>query len=389
MTKRCVLPWCGVLSVLGLMFAGGCSPPSEPTHSLVEAVETTFSSGYSGSDVYVAGEQSVSACANIDLGFHPSSEACYYWHRLKVGGSNACPQGRCDKLVIYFSGGDQACSLSGAFTNETLFYGKLAKQYVDQGYLFVCANLFANVFTPAAASMAYTYEAPRVAKLVNTILNDPEIQQHWSRKDLLFSGISHGATAPVLAMARLHVDRDTTWRGTRKTAACFLDGQYDVFFNQAFWTSPANSSSCWWFHSRTVCNRYLGSGVCSWTSNLPGMDLDSIVAADPTLPPTQAQRFWKSVTAADFALTRWKLVECGSAISASGGTLGQACDDLGPADMLPAPPISALCNTLNAPGSGKICDPGYEPTKSHVDCGLTGVADLQCRPWFDELPATQ
>jgi len=348
----------------------------------IEASEAALVAAAPG-ELYLAGEQRVEACANTDLTLKPSQESCYFWHRLKVSGAGACAAGRCDKLVVYFSGGDQACALPGApwADGENAIYGTLAKSYADRGYLFVCANLFQTPFTPDAGRMPYAAEAPRVKALVDAILASPAIARRWSGKDLLFSGISHGATAPVLAMARAHVDRDARWRGTRKTGACFLDGQYDVYFNQQFWMAEARKESCGWFHRRSVCGRYLGLGFCGESTRAPGMDADSIVMTDPDLAPKQSARLLKSVTAADFAVPQFRLVECGSGLPSA-----QSCELHGNADLLPAPPIRALCNVLNAGGPAHHCELASLPGKSHSECGLAGVADVQCLPWFDALP---
>jgi hypothetical protein len=161
---------------------------------------------------------------------------------------------------------------------------------------------------------------------------------------------------------------------SRKTGACFLDGQYDVYFNQQFWMSEARNESCGWFHRRSVCERYLGLGFCGDSTRAPGMDADSIVMTDPSLAPKQSARLLKSVTAADFAISEFRLVECGSELPSA-----QACALHGPADLLPAPPIRALCNTLNEGGPAHHCELASLPEKSHTECSLAGVADKGVR----------
>lgn len=327
---------------------------------------------------YSAGSQFVPACSRADLGDQRSLEGCFFWHRTKTSGPGACAGGRCSKLVIYFAGGDQACALPGQAYGSDL-YGGLAKSYADKGWVFVCANLFTFPFSPAAGKIPYTNEAPRVKALVDAILFSPEVRARWNGEQLLFSGISHGASAPVAAIARHHVDQAPWWRGRKKTAACFLDGQYDVHYNQRFWMAPEHAASCSWFHDRTVCGRYLGADTCPADTNTDGMALDSLVA----VAPRPEDKRLPDLTPSDFAIPRWRMIECGSGLAEACGT-DPSTFPANPTtgDMLPAAPIVKMCATI-----GDRCEFGSLPDKTHVECGLSGVADVQCQSWFEGLPA--
>ena len=56
----------------------------------------------------------------------------------------------------------------------------------------------------------------------------------WSGEYLLFSGVSHGASGPVVTMATSTDDDQPAWQGTVYTAACFNDGTYDAAALLAF-----------------------------------------------------------------------------------------------------------------------------------------------------------
>jgi hypothetical protein len=105
----------------------------------------------------------------------------------------------CDKLVILFSGGDMGCdnTLSDA-------YNRIIDAYIGDAVIFVCGGLFLT--NGAAGALPYNEEADRVNLLMQSITADPQIQQVWTGRDLLISGASHGATAPVIAMARTAFD---------------------------------------------------------------------------------------------------------------------------------------------------------------------------------------
>src|SRR5204863_144791 len=84
---------------------------------------------------------------------------------------------------------------------------------------------------PAACAMAFqtsdgsaqfprNKEAARFDKLVKAITSDAGVLSGWNGDDLLFSGVSHGASGPVVTMATSNDDDQPAWKGARYTAAC-------------------------------------------------------------------------------------------------------------------------------------------------------------------------
>src|SRR5205823_6305777 len=71
-------------------------------------------------------------------------------------------------------------------------------------------------------------EATRFDALVQSITSNPNVMAAWSGDYLLFSGVSHGASGPVIAMASQDFDAKPSWNGAKYTGSCFLDGAYDV-----------------------------------------------------------------------------------------------------------------------------------------------------------------
>lgn len=310
----------------------------------------------------------VPACKNSDRGKRKSPEACLWWFRApneKIGQKTA-------KLVVFFAGAEQSCAITGA-ENSQMGYGKLAQSYLKSGYIFVCANLFEKPFSPWTGKLPFYAEARRIDALMKNIATHPDILKRWSGEKLLISGTDLGATAPVVAMKHNHFDKQPHWKGTKTTGACFLDGQYDVYFNQLFWLLPEHQASCSTMFERNVCERYLGKKECDvQTRNIQAIEADTLVGTDTGI---------NSAKAGDFEIPNWKLVECGSTLPACGGS------SIEQNDVYPAAPIRAFCDVLKtgAAEDVKNCVYSSEPTKSHTDCGLQGVADMQCINWFDAL----
>lgn len=304
-------------------------------------------------------------------GKNGAAEACSYWARYPFGV-------RSTKLVVYFSGGDQACNV---LKRTNALYGSVAEGYVSKGYVFACANIFGNLGSPSAGKYAYNTEYERVSLLLEKITRDPVIRTVWNGDHLLVSGVSHGATAPVLAFARHHIDRNGKWLAKKKTGACMLDGQYDVYEHDRAWHEKTDQ--CNWFRERSICTRYGLGANCAYPAKAPGMDADSIVntAEGTAINPAEA-----------FAIKDWKLVECGSNLPTLCGPEPGKGDILTPADMLTAAPIKLLCDTINST-PGYKCDFGSYQNHSHTECGLgeasttqpNAIADVACRDWFDEL----
>jgi hypothetical protein len=74
---------------------------------------------------------------------------------------------------------------------------------------------------------------------------------------------------------------------------------------------------------------------------------------------------------AALAIHDWKLIECGSALD--------PCLQ----DVLPAPPIAALCARI-AGAAGYTCMHEAFPGIGHIACGIEASSIGSCHAWFDQ-----
>ena len=293
-------------------------------------------------------DRTIDECKNLGTG----SEICQWRYNY----NNACRQKKCSKLLIYFAGGEMSCPDPVDKPQSYL------ARYAREGYVAVCARIFES--QGAAGQFPLNKEASRVDLLIKTITSDPAIKQGWNGERLLISGVSHGATATAIAMARNDFDSaDTHWRGSKTTGACFFDGIYDTrdLLNRAF----DNSCSIY----QRGYSRYEGRN-CTWSGNSkipstwphpdtcrsPDLVLDTIIGVDVS----------------KFAIKKWKIIECGSKM------------DYCSKDMVADQPQIELCNRIGADKS-KSCTFSTFPTVSHHDCGADPKTQDECRNWFDQL----
>lgn len=289
-------------------------------------------------------DHNLDECKTLGTG----SDACLWRHYYTSG----CLQNKCAKLVIYFSGGQMSCP------NPIQSPQAYLARYAAGGYVAVCARIFEREIS--SGQFPFHREASRVDALVKAITTDPAIRQGWNGEQLLFSGVSHGATAAVVAMARNDFDASAAhWRGSKVTGACFFDGIYNSRDN----LGRAFTQSCS-IYPRAF-GRYCPSGAISanratWpapdTCQFADVGLDNPVAVDVR----------------NFAIRQWKLVECGSALDYCG------------ADLVHAQPQVQLCQQLGADPT-KSCTLGSFPSVSHDNCGALPQTMEACRTWFDEL----
>ena len=293
---------------------------------------------------------SVNGCS----GLGGNRESCYW--RYAYDNTVCNKKNPCSKLVMYFSGGEMHCDDSFGKADAT--YSRILRAYAKDGYIAVCAGTFMT--EAASAEAPSNTAATRVDMLVKNIRLSPAIRSVWNGDHLLFAGISYGATAPVIAMARTPLDSQPSWKGAKTTAGCFLDGIYDVPAIDTFLTHSTTPIACNRLRGHTICQRYFGTDAScpAATLNNPAVALDTITKVPPTT----------------FAIKNWKLVECGSALPAC------AADG----DWVPAGPIGELCTSLQA-SPGYTCTYGSLPTQSHVDCAGTPEGISACQSWFDVL----
>ena len=324
-------------------------------NSVVETVSTFISSTSTPSAPTPSqGQTTLQSCS----GMNGVSEPCYWRYEYNA---NACAGGACSKMVIFFSGGEMNCDDS--YGNSNTVYGKILDSYAQNGYVAVCAGTF--ITNKGGQSTPYSQEVSRVDALVKDIRASADIRNAWNGQQLLFSGVSHGATAPVIAMAQTTLDDQATWKGTKTTGACFLDGMYDPVTADTFLQAGTPRAQCDALHTSTACARYFNTpNFC------PAVTRSNSVAAQDTIVNTNPSVF---------AISNWKLVECGSALSACGVPGNPTAGD-----VLPAGPIQQLCANIQGTPQ-RSCTFGSLPDQSHQMCAGTPQGINECQGWFDGI----
>lgn len=295
------------------------------------------------------GNRIMGECAALGSG----TENCFWTYSLDP---TLCSGSRCSKLVIYFSGGQMSCP---APDDD----GKYLRAMAKQGYVAVCARVYETAAGSGAVPMHVS--ASRVNAVVKNIVADKMIRRAWSGEHLLFSGVSNGATTPLIAMARTSFDGQAAWKGSKYTAACFYDGVYDAKAQFTF----LRQNTCGKINSLLSYQRAY-SRYCHWPSS--GFTL-------PVNWPTP-QSCSNGDTAADtltgidpslLSIKHWKLIECGSALP--------ACFS----DVAPAVPIETLCNKIKTDNQ-HTCDFQAFPNVGHARCGGSNMPTIAaCLDWFD------
>ncbi|MCE9642848.1 MAG: hypothetical protein K8Q97_00830 [Candidatus Andersenbacteria bacterium] len=322
--------------------------------SIVETVSTVISTITPSVPPPSQGQTTVQSCS----GMNGVSEPCYWRYEYNA---NACAGGACSKMVIFFSGGEMNCDDS--YGNSNTVYGKILDSYAQDGYVAVCAGTF--ITNKGGQSTPYSQEATRVDTLVKDIRASADIRNAWNGQQLLFSGVSHGATAPVTTMAQTTLDDQVAWKGTKTTGACFLDGMYDPVAADAFLQAGTPRAQCDALHTATACARYFNTpNFC------PAVTRSNSVAAQDTIVNTNPSVF---------AISNWKLVECGSALSACGVAGNPTAGD-----ALPAGPIQQLCANIQGTPQ-RSCTFGSLPDQSHQMCAGTPQGINECQGWFDGI----
>jgi hypothetical protein len=297
---------------------------------------------------YGSGTNAVSECATLGSG----SQKCDWTFLYDP---DACAGEKCSKLVIYFSGGQMSCP-------DPKDPSSYLAQYASLGYVAVCARLYED--STGSSQFPYSQEASRVNLLVRAIAGSSTIRRYWDGKYLLHSGVSHGATAPVVAMARGNYDEDPSWKGSVVTAACFLDGTYDVPALFGFLRGNSCAPAVSVLSYERAYSRY-----CSWSGGILPVTWPS--AASCNTAATQADSLG-GLNVTSLSIPHWKLVECGSS--------------LGPClqDVLPGSSIQSLCATIDG-SSEHTCSFESHPSISHVGCGIETSLIQSCDGWFKSL----
>jgi hypothetical protein len=333
--------------------------------SVLIATLISFSIGCQVDDDCCPGTPSVPPEAEFYVekcqGLNSVDQECYYRYRYdpeQCGGD-----AKCSKLVIYFSGGGMKCDES--FGDESANYSKILKGFSDDGYVAVCAGIYLEGHqNDEIRRIPRHEEKDRVDELISAIRESDAIQKLWDGSRLLIAGVSNGATVPVVVMARHDVDESEQWKGSQTTAACFYDGVYDVIeVDDQLKRYPI---SCRGVRNASICYRYTGAANCPDGPDPDNSDvvLDSVTTVDPS----------------QYAITEWKIIECGSNLPAPiCGTTGDW-----DRDWVTKGPMESLCDQIES-GANHNCTFDPLPDQGHLSCAASDSGIAKCRVWFNDL----
>ncbi len=278
--------------------------------------DPSTSQGQGGDDDIGDGftETRISQCE----GLGPGKDDCYY--RI-IWDVSHCEKG-CDRLLVYWAGGDQTCHEGG--------YDPLLEKYAAKSFIAACAQPFMT--GDEAGNYPFYKEFDRMDRVMESIRKD--VYQIWTGKNLLISGISHGAGASLITIAanRSLADHSDNWTGLDHTAVILYDGMSNLAKLEEWF---GEKDGCGYMHQRTV-GRY-GDGspfthscendscYCSDPSNNADWIRDTAVvgAGDPA-GPYQCEDF--SSGEKDVL---YRFVSCGANVAAA------PCSFTGNGDMIP------------------------------------------------------
>ena len=266
-----------------------------------------------------------------------------------VTNASACTGAKCSHLVVIFSGGEMGCISGTGYTTAL-------EAYASNGYAAVCINYFDT--STGSGNAPYIDEASRIDLAVKEATTGTWAKSYWTGEYLLLQGISHGATAPVILMARTSLANAGHWKGSKFTGGCFFDGSYDqVATANLLATGALGGGPCVTPVSYTRgLERYCGTGATGATCNLS--------------TNTKAQQDTISTVSVNFAVKDFKMFECGSSRPVCSG------------DIIPGAPVQNLCNNINTT-SGYTCSFTALPNDGHLTCH--GNEFDQCRTWFESI----
>jgi hypothetical protein len=296
--------------------------------------------GYGAKDVVIAG------CNGIA----PGSEACHFQMRWKSAG--CCEASKCSRLVVYWAGGNQTCD-TGAFV-------PLLEAYADRGFVAACAQPFTTEVE--GGKYPYHVEFDRMHHLMQEIR--AQAAGLWDGSKLLISGVSHGATAPAVAIAsrKALATYPAVWLGGSHTAVVLFDGISNPKTLEEWAGAQPAGSGCGLFHQRFVgrygdgapllhgCNN--GACYCSSPAHAEDWNKDTVLIGSESPPgPYQCADF---TPAAGSVLYRH--------VSCSGVPGSNACGLAG--DIIPD------SQQLLAHQAIKDC-PGVVASYANYDCAHT------------------
>lgn len=281
---------------------------------------------------------------NACTGLSGVNESC-----TVVLNGTGCSRNMCSHLVVIFSGGDMGCVTGAGLKSVT-------QNYTKYGWASACINYFET--STGSGMVPYWKEKDRLDTVLAVVTNGSWASRYWTKEYLLLQGISHGASSPLIVMARFDVDSQYYWKGKIGTAGCFFDGSVNQSASaDLLATGGINGKPCIFPVPYTRwLQRYCGSRIpsnCQLMSNDDAL-LDLI----------------ENVPASNFSIKLWRLYECGSRLPPCTG------------DIIPMKPFEILCSNINS-SSNYSCDFHSLPYDSHLTCHAN--YGYECREWFESF----
>ncbi len=292
------------------------------------------------------------AIATCD-GLGPGTEDCHF--RIRFNQAQCCPEAPCDRLLVYWAGGNQTCDV-----DDTSF-DTLLGNYADAGFVAACAQPYTT--DTEGGNHPFHLEFDRMNRVMQAIRADAA--DLWDGSKLLIGGGSHGGTAPLVMIAsrRALKDHAAVWTGATHTAVLLIDG---ISNPRTLEEWAGSTTGCGLFHARYVGRYNGGSGplvhscsndkcYCSTPTGLQDWAMDTTVigAQNPTSP----------YTCSDFeqngATVPYRFVSCGGAGKPACSLLGDIVPD---EQQLLAQQALSNCSGIDAT---------YQdyPDCSHILCG--------------------
>lgn len=303
-------------------------------------------------------------------GLAPGVEDCHYrlLHRPA-----ACGGAACSRLIVYWSGGEQGCA-DGT-------YDPLLERWADSGLTVACAQ----PFTTSDESGRYPYadELERMHHLTRRIREHAALA--WDGRYLVIAGVSHGATAPVaaIASARAFETRPEVWTGRDGTAVILFDGISDPARLEAT-IGRMRDPGCGLWHARFV-GRYAPSaplthacdnGACYCAGGGRRWEVDTTVVGQVGGPDWPASPYTCADLGSPAQRIHYRVVSCG-------GGQAEPCGALG--DIIPDDQQTRFSDALSTCPDLSV-HYGDHPGCAHTLCGAWDFCGgKRAREWLDTL----
>jgi hypothetical protein len=263
-----------------------------------------------------------------------------------VFNATACTTAKCSRLLVLFSGGEMGC-VTGAG------YSAVMANYSAHGWAAACINYFET--SSGSGAVPYYMERDRLDASVAAVTAGQWATAYWTGEDLLLEGISHGASSPLIVMARFGVDAQPHWQGTRATGGCFFDGTVNQSASADLLKTGARGGRPCTFpvSYERMLERYCPANPSGCNLDTNENALLDLVADAP---------------AANFSLKKWRMAECGSEMAPCTG------------DIIPMAPFQQLCAGIQK-GPSHTCDWFRLPLDGHLTCHAHHA--FECRMWFE------